>query len=55
MSRAVTVSGGPSGLRQVISVGRHQLIADEPKASGGTMRGRTLMSCCCPRWDRAPT
>ena len=35
MSRAVTVSGGPSGLRQVISVRRHQLIADEPKASGG--------------------
>jgi OsmC-like protein len=39
MSRAVTVSGGPSGLRQVISVGRHQLIADEPKASGGHDEG----------------
>ncbi len=25
MSRAVTVSGGPSSLRQVISVGRHEL------------------------------
>ena len=39
MSRAVTVSGGPSGLRQVISVGRHQLFADEPKASGGHDEG----------------
>jgi putative redox protein len=39
MSRAVTVSGGPSGLRQVISVGRHQLIADEPRASGGHDEG----------------
>jgi putative redox protein len=35
MSRAVTVSGGPSGLRQAISVGPHQLLADEPEASGG--------------------
>ena len=39
MSRAVTVSGGSSGLRQVISVGRHQLFADEPKASGGHDEG----------------
>jgi putative redox protein len=39
MSRAVTVSGGPSSLRQVISVGRHQLFADEPKASGGHDEG----------------
>jgi putative redox protein len=33
------VSGGPSSLRQVISVGRHQLFADEPKASGGHDEG----------------
>ena len=39
MSRAVTVSGGPSSLRQVISVGRHQLFADEPKAPGGHDEG----------------
>jgi putative redox protein len=39
MSRAVTVSGGPSSLRQVISVGRHQLFADEPMASGGHDEG----------------
>ena len=39
MSRAVTVSGGPSGLGQVISVGRHQLVADELKASGGHDEG----------------
>jgi putative redox protein len=39
MPRAVTVSGGPSSLRQVISVGRHELFADEPKASGGHDEG----------------
>ena len=39
MSRAVAVSGGPSGLRQVISVGRHQLFANKPKASGGRDEG----------------
>ena len=39
MSRAVTVSGGSSSLRQLISVGRHQWIADEPKASGGHDEG----------------
>ena len=39
MARAVTVIGGPSSLRQVISVGRHQLFADEPKASGGHDEG----------------
>ena len=39
MSRAVTVSGGPSSLRQVIAVGRHQLLADEPKVSGGHDEG----------------
>ena len=39
MSRAVTVIGGPSSLRQVISVGRHPLFADEPKPSGGHDEG----------------
>ena len=39
MSRAVTVIGDPSSLRQVISVGRHQLFSDEPKASGGHDEG----------------
>jgi putative redox protein len=39
MSRAVTVSGGPSGLRQSITVGPHTLLSDEPKASGGNDDG----------------
>src|SRR6202021_3750935 len=39
MSRAVTVIGGPSVLRQAISVGPHHLIADEPKTSGGSDAG----------------
>ena len=39
MSRAVTVNGGSSGLRQAISVGMHQFLADEPKASGGSDSG----------------
>jgi putative redox protein len=39
MSRAVVVIGGHSGLRQAISVGPHHLIADEPKASGGSDAG----------------
>jgi uncharacterized OsmC-like protein len=39
MSRAVTVIGGPSGLRQAISVGPHHLLADEPKTSGGSDDG----------------
>ena len=39
MSRAVTVIGGPSGLRQAISVGPHHLLADEPKTSGGSDHG----------------
>ena len=39
MSRAVAVIGGPSGLRQAISVGPHHLIADEPKTSGGSDAG----------------
>ena len=34
MSRSVTVSGGPSGLRQAVSVGPHQLFSDEPKGAG---------------------
>ncbi len=39
MSRAVTVIGGASGLRQAISVGPHHLLADEPKTSGGSDAG----------------
>ena len=39
MSREVTVTGGPSSLRQVILVGPHELFADEPKASGGHDEG----------------
>ena len=39
MSRAVTVIGGPSALRQAISVGPHHMIADEPKTSGGSDAG----------------
>lgn len=39
MSREVAVSGGPSSLRQVISVGLHQFVADEPEASGGHDEG----------------
>src|SRR6202161_671716 len=39
MSRTVTVIGDPSGLRQAISVGPHRLLADEPKASGGSDAG----------------
>ena len=39
MSRAVTVSGGHSGLRQTISVGPHRLLSDEPKGAGGNDEG----------------
>lgn len=39
MSRAVTVSGGPVGLCQTISVGPYQLLSDEPKAVGGGDQG----------------
>jgi len=39
MSRAVTVSGGPSGLRQTVSVGPHLLLSDEPKGAGGEDQG----------------
>ena len=41
MSRAVTVIGGPSSLRQAISAGPHHLMADEPKtsAAGGSDAG----------------
>src|SRR6202045_1846734 len=39
MSRAVAVIGGPSGLRQAVSVGPHHLLADEPKTSGGSDAG----------------
>src|ERR1700680_512179 len=39
MSRAVTLIGGPSGLRQAISVGPHHWLADEPKRAGGSDAG----------------
>lgn len=39
MSRAVTVSGGSSGLCQTISVGPHQMLSDEPKGAGGNDQG----------------
>src|SRR5580700_132042 len=39
MSRAVTVTGGPSVLHQAISVGPHHLLADEPRTSGGSDAG----------------
>ena len=35
MSRNIVVSGGTFGVRQTISIGPHQLLADEPKQSGG--------------------
>jgi uncharacterized OsmC-like protein len=35
----VIVRGSAEGFAQEITVGRHQLIADEPLASGGTDRG----------------
>ena len=39
MSRTVTVNGSPNGLQQTISVGPHHLLADEPRASGGSDEG----------------
>jgi putative redox protein len=39
MSRAVTVSGDPSGLRQTVLVGPHLLLSDEPKEAGGEDQG----------------
>ena len=39
MSRNVVVKGGPSGFRQVILVGPHQLLADEASAAGGNDEG----------------
>ena len=39
MSRAVTVSGGPTGLRQTVSIGPHQLLSDEPEVAGGGDQG----------------
>jgi len=35
----VVVRGGAEGFAQEITAGRHQLIADEPVAAGGTDRG----------------
>lgn len=39
MSRTVLVKGGPSGFRQVILVGPHQLLADEAKTAGSNDEG----------------
>jgi putative redox protein len=39
MSSNVMVTGGHSGLRQVISTGSHRFVADEPKAVGGNDEG----------------
>ena len=39
MSRTVVVKGGPSGFRQVILVGPHQLLADEAKTAGSNDEG----------------
>lgn len=39
MSRNVVVKGGPSGFRQIILVGPHQLLADEASAAGGSDEG----------------
>jgi putative redox protein len=35
----VTVTGSAAGFVQHVSVGAHQLVADEPEAAGGTDRG----------------
>jgi putative redox protein len=39
MSRETVVDGGSSGFRQSISIGPHQLVADEPKDAGGDDAG----------------
>lgn len=39
MSRMIRVTGKPSGLRQVISIGPHQLLADEAKEDGSNDEG----------------
>ena len=41
MLRKTVVDGGPSGFRQSISIGPHQLVADEPKDTGGNDAGPT--------------
>jgi uncharacterized OsmC-like protein len=38
VSRKVTVQGS-YGLRQIVAIGAHELIADEPPAAGGTDEG----------------
>jgi putative redox protein len=35
----VAVNGGPSGLRQAITIGPHGLVADEPRQAGGNDEG----------------
>jgi len=54
MSRAVTVIGGPSSLRQIISVGTSYSRMNRRHLTA-TMRGRIRTSCCCPRWDHVRT
>lgn len=39
MSRTIRVTGKSSGLRQVISIGPHQLLADEAREAGGNDEG----------------
>jgi len=39
MSRTIAVRGGASGLRQAISIGTHQIVADEPRQAGGNDEG----------------
>ena len=41
MPRETVVEGGLSGFRQRISIGPHQLVADEPKDVGGNDAGPT--------------
>jgi putative redox protein len=39
VSRTTRVTGNPAGLRQVISIGPHQLLADEPREAGSNDEG----------------
>ena len=39
MSRTIIVTGKPPGLRQVISIGPHQLVPDEASEAGSTDEG----------------
>lgn len=50
---AVTVSGGSSGLLQQITVGRHQLVGDEPADQGGGDAGPNPYDFLLAAWGRA--